>query len=111
MLISLGNKFFTFFIRRNTLAITLWPLILLRNKELKGDAALINHEKIHLKQQFELLVIPFYLLYILEFLYHYFKLKNIDSAYRAISFEREAYANDSNLNYIESRKLWGMWRS
>jgi hypothetical protein len=110
MLISLGNRFFAFFIRRNTLAITIWPLILLRNKELKNDARLVNHEKIHLKQQLELLIIPFYLLYILEFLFQFIKQKKIDAAYRSISFEREAYTNDANPGYLKSRKIWAMWR-
>ena len=38
--------------------ITLWPFIVL-NKHEKGKEALLNHERIHLRQQIELLVIPF----------------------------------------------------
>lgn len=39
--------------------ITLFPFILLRKKELRRNQILINHEKIHLRQQLELLIIPF----------------------------------------------------
>lgn len=58
---------------------------------------LINHEKIHLRQQLELLILPFYVWYLIS----YFKV-----GYMAVSFEREAYANDKNLNYLKSRRLW-----
>jgi hypothetical protein len=31
------------------------------------DKVFVNHEKIHLRQQLELLVLPFYVWYIIEF--------------------------------------------
>ena len=45
-------------------AVTLYPFIILKHKELNNDGVLIHHERIHLKQQIELLVLPFYLIYI-----------------------------------------------
>ncbi len=89
--------------------ITLFPFIILRNKEYKADEILINHEKIHLRQQLELLLVFFYLWYVLEYFYWYFKLKNGNLAYRSIRFEREAYSNEHNLNYLKNRKFWGFW--
>ncbi|WP_299059936.1 hypothetical protein [uncultured Polaribacter sp.] len=86
--------------------ITLFPFIFLRTKKLKEDSILINHEKIHLKQQLELLIIFFYLMYILEWLFKLIVYKNFNSAYLNISFEREAYQNENNKNYIKNRKLW-----
>lgn len=87
--------------------ITLFPFILLRKKELRQNEILINHEKIHLRQQLELLIIPFYIWYLSEYYIKYLKYKNPELAYRNISFEREAYANDQNLDYVKTRKFWG----
>ena len=50
-----------------------------------------NHEAIHTAQMRELLYVPFYLLYVLEWLWHLARLRDMKAAYRAISFEREAY--------------------
>lgn len=87
-------------------AIALFPFILLRNKAEKENGVLINHEKIHLKQQLELLVVFFYFWYVIEYCVHYFRLKDGDKAYRSISFEREAYAYEHDFDYIKRRKLW-----
>ena len=54
-----------------------------------------KHEKIHIAQQKEMLVIPFYLWYFIEWLVRLFKKGN---AYQNISFEREAYVNEYNFN-------------
>ena len=84
------------------LGITLYPFIFLREKRLKNDKILINHEKIHLRQQAELLVVFFYLWYI--------SCQDWDTAYRKISFEKEAYDRENNLEYLKSRKLWSFLR-
>lgn len=39
--------------------ITLYPFILLRSPELRRNRILLNHEKIHLRQQLELLIVLF----------------------------------------------------
>ncbi|PJJ67681.1 hypothetical protein [Chryseobacterium geocarposphaerae] len=87
--------------------IALFPFIFIRKPEDKQNNILINHEKIHLRQQIELLVIFFYIFYVFEYYYWLFKLKNKDLAYRRISFEREAYTNESDLAYLSKRRLWG----
>ena len=38
--------------------------------------------------------------------YWFFKLKDGYLAYRRISFEREAYANENSMNYLKERKFW-----
>lgn len=88
------------------IGITLYPFIFLKEKDLKNNLTLINHEKIHLKQQLELLVIFFYLFYLLEWTVKYFKYQNSYLAYKNLSFEREAYQNEHNLNYLKNRKFW-----
>lgn len=93
-------------IPKGFIGLTLYPFIFLKEKDLKQDASLINHEKIHLKQQLELLIVFFYFFYGLEWLIKLFKYKNGYLAYRNLSFEREAYENEDNLNYIKNRKTW-----
>nr|WP_238934519.1 hypothetical protein [Aurantibacter crassamenti] len=94
---------FKHFFRKNYVGLSLWPFIILKNDSLKNDVFLINHEKIHLKQQLELLVIPFYIFYLLEWIlksiYYFDRYKG----YQNISFEREAYLNENNLDYTTER--------
>ncbi len=89
--------------------ITLFPFIILRDKALKQDKRILNHERIHIHQQLELLVLPFYVLYLIEYAAGLIKYRNRLSAYMNISFEREAYKNDSDLDYLKKRKCWA-WR-
>lgn len=91
-------------------AITLFPVILLRRPEDRYDKTLINHEKIHLRQQLELLIIFFYLWYVIEYYFWYFRLKDSFLAYKYISFEREAFAMEDDHDYLKTRKLWSFWK-
>ena len=68
----------------------------------------INHEKIHWQQQMELLILPFYLLYFIEWLIRLFT--NRGKAYRSISFEREAYSNELNKDYLKTRKRFSWFK-
>lgn len=95
-----------FLLRKNFTGITLWPFVILRNKQLKQNKVFINHERIHLKQQQELLVFLFYIWYVLEFVIRLIQYKNRQLAYRNISFEREAYANEKDLQYLNRRSFW-----
>lgn len=69
---------------------------------------LINHERIHTAQMLETGIIPFYIIYFLEWL---IRLTMRGNAYRNISFEREAYANQRNMNYLSQRKLYAWLRT
>lgn len=65
---------------------------------------MINHESIHTEQMKEMGYIFFYIWYVVEWL---IKLVfNGGSAYYDISFEREAYENENNSDYIKSRKRY-----
>jgi hypothetical protein len=86
--------------------VAIYPFVFLKHYKLKTDEVLVNHEYIHLKQQLELLVIPFYMFYGFEFLIRLLQYRRWKTAYRNISFEREAYINESNLEYLERRKAW-----
>lgn len=78
-----------------------YPFIFIKDKKYISDK-LINHEKIHLKQQLELLIIPFYILYIFLYIINLLSLK--PNAYRQIAFEKEAYEKEKHLSYLEIRK-------
>ncbi|MBS7252417.1 hypothetical protein [Flavobacterium branchiicola] len=83
-----------------------FPFVVMKYGFDKTNGTFVNHEKIHLRQQLELLVIPFFVLYFAEFLLRLIQYKNKDLAYRNISFEREAYANETNLNYLKNRSFF-----
>ena len=85
-------------------AITLYPFVLLRYAADRHDPVLLNHERIHLRQQLELLVIPFYVWYFAEYAWHRARGKNHLEAYLRISFEREAYANEGRPRYLGKRR-------
>lgn len=90
------------------LAINLFGFIFTRRKLSDKD---INHENIHTAQMKELLYIGFYIIYFLEWLYKVlFKYPFSHKAYRDISFEKEAYKNESNLLYLDNRKRYAQWK-
>ena len=64
----------------------------------------VNHESIHAAQQKELLYLPFFIWYGLEWLFLFIKYKDATKAYFHIRFEEEAYAHQSDPNYLSSRK-------
>ena len=69
-----------------------------------------NHESIHTAQMKELLYLPFYLLYVLEWLYRLMQLRDSRKAYCAISHEREAYDNQVNPDYLTERKPYNQFK-
>ena len=90
---------------------TLFPFVYLRKSYVDrlsswNFLALINHESIHLKQQAELGVVFFYVWYFLEFCIRVVLIGNTDAAYRKICFEKEAYENEKDLEYLGKRKFW-----
>ncbi|WDF55525.1 hypothetical protein [Mucilaginibacter sp. KACC 22063] len=87
-------------------AMALFPFILIRGKEMANDEVLLRHEAIHLKQEAELLILPFYVLYLINYLINRFKYKSHHEAYMNICFEREAYANEHDKDYLNTRRLW-----
>ena len=87
-------------------AIAIFPFILLAHHKYQENKVLIKHEKIHLRQQLELGILLFYIWYGLEYIIRLIQFKNKHIAYLNISFEREAFKNDENLDYLSKRKLF-----
>lgn len=67
---------------------------------------MLVHEGIHTKQMQELLYLPFYVWYLLEWLVRLMMYRDRHKAYRNISFEREAYANQHKWDYNKWRKRY-----
>jgi hypothetical protein len=94
--------------------LSLWPFIFLKTRSLKNDDVLINHEKIHLRQQQELLILPFYVFYLTEWAIRAIWYLDSYKAYQNLSFEQEAYMHENNMDYLSSRKTFSfikyLWR-
>lgn len=91
-------------------AMALYPFMLFKNRSLKENKGIIYHEKIHFYQQLELLIIPFYVLYILNYLINLLRYKNHHQSYLNICFEKEAYSNDHDYSYLNHRRLYSWLR-
>ena len=86
--------------------ITFWPFILLAQEP---DPITVNHERIHLRQQTELLLIGFYVIYVVEWLVRWAKGLSGSTSYALSKFEKEAYAHETELNYLATRKRFA-WK-
>lgn len=98
------------------LAINLFGFVFVRKEYLnKFTEVTKNHEAIHTAQMKELLYIPFYIIYGIEWLMKALFIKGKGrqkgkSAYKRLAFEEEAYHYQRNLDYLENRKRFAMWR-
>lgn len=79
--------------------------VLFARKDANITQRVINHESIHTAQMKELLYVFFYLWYIIEWIVRLFQYRfKWHTAYRNISFEREAYANDFDFFYLTNKR-------
>jgi hypothetical protein len=101
---------FKYLIPKGFRGLTFYPFVFLADKDDKLNEVFINHEKIHIRQQLELLIVPFYLWYFIEYLIRLLQFRNRKKAYYSISFEKEAYANEKDLEYLKSRSFWRFLR-
>src|SRR4030042_4071665 len=88
--------------------ITLFPFIILR-KEIRGTAEAhitINHERIHLRQQVELLLVIFAVWYVISFITGRARGLTWYESYRSIIFEREAFDRMHDLDYLKQRRIF-----
>jgi len=81
-------------------AMAIYPVIFVRKKywirySEKRREIILNHEKIHFAQQKELTSILFYIEYVYWWLIR---------GYKNIPFEKEAYANENDLEYLKHRE-------
>ncbi len=106
MFILVSPRFIKYFTPKNIAGISIFPFVIVENKNIKQNKTFINHEMIHIRQQLELLFVFFLIIYAIEFIILCIKYKNWSKAYNNISFEREAYQNESNYHYLKTKKFF-----
>lgn len=87
-------------------AINIFGIVFARKGEVISKSTL-NHEAIHTAQMRELLYVGFYFLYFTEWIIKLFMYKD---AYSNISFEREAYSNQEDVEYLTKRKRYAWFK-
>lgn len=97
--------------------ITLFPYIILRERYrdnsyyvTKYTNRIINHESIHIQQQMETLIIPFFIWYIVEWFIKSIIYLSTTRGYQKISFEQEANEHEEDINYLKTRKRFSWIR-
>jgi len=93
---------------KNFLAVCLFGFILSIRPLNKVE---LNHELIHTAQQCELLYLPFFFWYGIEWLVLLLKYRDRMEAYRHIRFEEEAYRHQDDLGYLKRRKHFAYCRT
>ena len=101
-------KFAGYLFNMHLNGLTLWPFIIIKDKTVGYHV--INHEKIHIAQCEELLVVGFYILFGIEYLINLCKYKDRFMAYREILFEKEAYDHMYDKDYLRRRKFFAWLR-
>ncbi|RAK20116.1 hypothetical protein B0I03_1085 [Flavobacterium aquaticum] len=97
---------FKYLIPKGFRGFTFFPFVFLSDKKDKSNSVLLNHERIHIRQQLELLIVFFFIWYGIEFLVRLVQYKDRRAAYYNISFEREAYSKEKDLYYLKQRSFW-----
>ena len=87
MWILISPAFIRYFTPKNISGISIFPFIILERKEIKEDKTFVQHEMIHIRQQMELILILFIILYYLEFLILFIKYGNLQQAYRYVLYK------------------------
>ena len=88
-------------------AMNFFGLLFVRN-DLKSHLTntTLNHEAIHTEQYKEMFWIGFIIWYLTEWFIRLLFCFDSHEAYRNISFEKEAYANQNDNDYLSKRKHW-----
>jgi hypothetical protein len=94
---------------------TIYPFIFVHKKSYltrteEQRETLIQHEMIHLVQQYEGFVVGIYMWYILEYLVRLLVFRSHLKAYLTNSMEVEAYVNEDNPVYLISRKKFNWFQ-
>lgn len=90
----------------NLEGLALWPCVFVAGVAVTKKGApttTLLHEQIHIAQQRECWVLPFYLGYVLEFFYRKWTTADEEDPYERVSFEAEAYAYEEQPDYLLHR--------
>lgn len=97
-------------------AINLFGVLFVRGNAVISEKTL-RHEHIHTMQMREMLYVPFYLWYGIEYVIRFFgwsfekkPCDPNDKPYDRMSFEREAYDNERDVDYPKTRKHFSWFK-
>ena len=94
---------------KSAIAVTVFPFIIVRSQE-ELFPWLLVHERIHIRQQIELLLIGALLLFVVETIYARCVLGlSKRESYLYFSLEQEAYRNQHDPNYLKNRKPFSVF--
>ncbi len=88
-------------------AICIWPFLFIKpGTHNSSYTETLNHERIHARQQLEMVWILFFVWYGIEYLIRLVFLRNRLHAYRELSHEKEAFSNERDPDYLKKRKMY-----
>ena len=97
-------------------AINLFGVLFVRGNAVISEKTL-RHEHIHTMQMREMLYVPFYLWYGIEYVIRFFgwifekkPCNPNDKPYDRMSFEKEAYGNEHDVYYPKTRKRYSWFK-
>jgi hypothetical protein len=106
-MIQVQNRLSQWMLGNHYRVMCVWPVLFVRPGEpLPLHSETLNHERIHARQQMEMLWLFFFIWYGLEFLVRLLTHRNRHDAYSALSHEKEAHAHDTDIDYLNKRKLY-----
>lgn len=90
--------------------LSVFPFVVLReyHRNTERGTIILNHETIHFRQTVETLVVGFYVVYVVNYLINLLIYRHPILAYKNLLFEREAYSNQTDLTYCDTRR-WFSW--
>ncbi len=110
-MILIQNRFSRWILGHRYNAMCVWPVLFVKpGTDLSQSNITLNHERIHARQQLEMLWLFFFLWYGIEFIVRLLQHRDRHNAYLSLSHEKEAFTNDENLNYLDRRKSYAWMR-
>lgn len=110
-MILIQNRFSRWILGHHYNAMCVWPILFIKpGTDLSGCGITLNHERIHARQQLEMLWLFFFLWYGVEFIVRLVQHRDRHKAYLALSHEKEAFNNDEDLDYLGRRKAYAWMR-
>lgn len=104
-MIIIQNRFSSWMLGSRYAAMCLSPFLLVaRGFDISENAATLNHERIHARQQLEMLWFFFFAWYLSEYLIRIVLYRSHMKAYLHLAHEREAYAHAGDPDYLHRRR-------
>ena len=106
-MILVQNRISHFIPGRKFRILCVWPFLFVSNAEPRPlPPEVLNHERIHARQQLEMLWVFFFIWYGAEFMIRWFQQGDRFRAYRSLSHEQEAFRYERDAQYLKVRKLF-----